>query len=233
MLQEGSIARLSGLQSQPLLNGVTVKVVKYQSLKQRYVVTFPGGERGRATFKPENLLPLNSTVPARVEVSIGASIDLTEDLPRVDASVGASIDLTEDSPQPLPSFCQLRDHVTEPERPWAISFREMIEPAESVTHVLLSSFGHARSQLDELRRRLEATCPRLEEVLLVSDWRNTDGVGASRDGPVGASEGFANNPHYVACPAASEDGTTAFRVRCAVLYPPLAGDEPERAPAKA
>ena len=216
MLQEGSIARLAGLQSQPLLNGVTVKVVKYQSLKQRYVVTFPGGERGRATFKPENLLPLNSIVPARVEVSIGASIDLTED-----------------SPQPPPSFCQLRDHATEPERPWAISFREMIEPAESVTHVLLSSFGHARSQLDELRRRLEATCPRLEEVLLVSDWRNTDGVGASRDGPVGASEGFANNPHYVACPAASEDGTTAFRVRCAVLYPPLAGDEPERAPAKA
>ena len=216
MLQEGSIARLAGLQSQPLLNGVTVKVVKYQSLKQRYVVTFPGGERGRATFKPENLLPLNSIVPARV-----------------DASVGAAIDLTEDSPQPPPSFCQLRDHATEPERPWAISFREMIEPAESVTHVLLSSFGHARSQLDELRRRLEATCPRLEEVLLVSDWRNTDGVGASRDGPVGASEGFANNPHYVACPAASEDGTTAFRVRCAVLYPPLAGDEPERAPAKA
>jgi hypothetical protein len=141
------------------------------------------------------------------------------------------IDLCEEEEEeeipPASSFFQLRDHISDPHRSWALSFEEMLEPAETVTHVLISTFGHARSQLVELRRRLEARCPRLEDVCLVSDWHSTDGVGATKGGPVDEGEGYTRNPHAVCITPG--DG---FRVRCTVVYPPLAGDEPERHEAK-
>lgn len=124
-------------------------------------------------------------------------------------------------------FYQLRDHLNDPARPWALSIHEMLEPAETVTHVLLSTFGHASEQLAEFRQLLERCCPRLEDVCLISDWRSTDGVGATKQGPVGKSMGYVNNPYAVALTPG--DG---FRVRCTVVYPPLSGDEPTRAAAK-
>ena len=116
---------------------------------------------------------------------------------------------------------QLRDD-GDPVRTWALSLQQMLEPACSVTHVLLSTFGHSAAQLHNLCQRLEALCPQITEILLISDWRNTGGVGATKTGPEDAGEGFTSNP-FVHHPAAG-----AFRSRCTVVFPPLAGDEPER-----
>jgi len=65
MLAPGSEARLTGLQTEHL-NGAKVRIVKYQAQKQRYVVDFPCGERSRAAFKQENLVPESEpeSVPA-------------------------------------------------------------------------------------------------------------------------------------------------------------------------
>jgi hypothetical protein len=60
-------------------------------------------------------------------------------------------------------FYQLRKE-DDPPLGWTLSFVEMLEPVATVTHVCLSTFGHAREQLFELRRRLEDMCPLLEEV---------------------------------------------------------------------
>jgi hypothetical protein len=162
----------------------------------------------------------------------GEAIDLSsdEECPSID---GEAIDLSSDEECP-PSeekaasrFFQLRDHSADPTRRWALSLPEMLHPADSVTHVLLSTFGHAREQLHRLRQQLEALCPRLEQICLVSDWRHTGGVGATSIGDVGESEGFTKNPHYQHPP---DEGN--FRTRCMVVFPPIAGDRPDEHEAK-
>ena len=113
-------------------------------------------------------------------------------------------------------FFQLRDHVRDPKRDWALSMEEMLEPANTVTHVLLSTFGHARTQLHELRLRLEQSCPRLEDVVVISDWRNTGGVGATAAGPLDEGLKLERNPHLF-----EESGGDLFRARCLVAFPKL------------
>ena len=116
---------------------------------------------------------------------------------------------------------QLRDD-DDPVRTWALSLQQMLEPVCSVTHVLLSTFGHSTEQVQILCQRLEGLCPQITDITLISDWRNTGGVGATKSGPEDAGEGFTSNP-FVHRPAAGTIGC-----RCTVVFPPLAGDEPER-----
>ena len=73
-------------------------------------------------------------------------------------------------------FLQLRNETNSPRR-WAVSFSEMLEPAETATHVLLSTFGAAHIQLDELRGRLEAMCRRCLTRSCVSRWRKRPRAG--------------------------------------------------------
>lgn len=56
------------------------------------------------------------------------------------------------------SFRQLRSSSSDPKRPWTCSLDDMLQPSETVTHVLLSTFGAATEQLDELRSRHTQKC---------------------------------------------------------------------------
>ena len=117
-------------------------------------------------------------------------------------------------------FFQLRDGQN-PERSWAISLREMLEPSASVTHVLLSTFGHASDHVDQFRATLKSLCPRLEEMCIVSDWQNTGGIGGSAAGQIAPSmlpEGISSNPYYFV-PDYPPDG-----IHYSFIFPRL-GDE--------
>ena len=117
-------------------------------------------------------------------------------------------------------FLQLRDD-SDPERTWAISLREMLEPVGTVTHVLLSTFGHCDAHFQEFRRQLKMHCPRLKELCIVSDWKNTGGVGGSKDGQHATPmlpEGTTSNPFFFS-PDLPEDG-----IRYAFVFPRLGDD---------
>jgi hypothetical protein len=124
-------------------------------------------------------------------------------------------------------FCQLRD-AHNPERPWAVSFNEMLEPVETVTHVLLSTFGHADVHVLELLNLLSAWCPRLEELCIVSDWNNTGGVGGSSVGQfaIPMLPGVKMNPHYFV-----PDALPDLPFACFFVFPALATDEEKHAAA--
>lgn len=118
------------------------------------------------------------------------------------------------------AFLQLRDQ-TNPERTWTISLLEMLEPAESVTHAMISTFGHTVEYFDIFRQTLKQHCPRLKKILIVSDWKNTGGIGGSAAGQVAVPmlpNGTTENPYYFV-PDVPDDG-----VRYAFVFPRLADE---------
>lgn len=67
----GALARLIGLQDYAELNGAQVKIIKYLTSRERYVVDFPGGERERpVTVAPHRLIPERDSTPREFVISL-------------------------------------------------------------------------------------------------------------------------------------------------------------------